>query len=298
MEERMYQREVEMLRQCLEDIESELILSRVGARSGSVDVEGGGFMTRLLEACSEDSDMVNKAFLTTVYEEEESENEDEYKNDLFDDESSNDGELSNENPEDDAVLSRQMRIQNIFTQCGNYRELSQHKSTPMPAKKRKTDSMTDPSTINSEDSTSRMNLREQDFGKNMKENHNPISETSNDIEVYVKWDASKENPEKFITTLKVLKDSTLADLRKLIEIHLVVDQKAFTILRVLQVPKETTTQTSKLPICNNQLRGRLACLRPVKAMQRPNHQLFSPLENKLLPTAPNSHFTKKGNECF
>ncbi|KAL0433258.1 UNVERIFIED_CONTAM: Kinesin-like protein KIN-10A [Sesamum latifolium] len=246
--------------------------------------------------------------------------------------------LSNENPED-AAFSRQLRIQNIFTLCGNYRELSQHSSTPMPAKRRSDniDSITDPSTINSEDSASRMlnetsqlhksiskdilvsdikidqNLREQEFGKlrgsseiakTMKENHNPVDESSDDIEVYVKWEASKENPGKFITALKVLKDSTLADLRKLIEIHLGGDQQAFTFL-VLGDPsgapvpkeKETKTQTSKLPICNNQLRDRLACLRPVKAIQRPNHQPFSPLENRL-PTTPNSHFTKKGDDCF
>ncbi|KAL0433257.1 UNVERIFIED_CONTAM: Kinesin-like protein KIN-10A [Sesamum latifolium] len=58
MEERMFQQQqqVEMLRQRLEDIESELRLSRAG--SASVDMESGGFMKRLLEACSEDSDMV------------------------------------------------------------------------------------------------------------------------------------------------------------------------------------------------------------------------------------------------
>ncbi|KAL0392705.1 UNVERIFIED_CONTAM: Kinesin-like protein KIN-10A [Sesamum radiatum] len=392
MEERMFQQqqEVEMLRQRLEDIESELRLSRAG--SASVETEGGGFMKRLLEACSEDSDMVksmdldrsidmetnvfrkaetngtstvpgftymnnfsegicsfpNKAYLTTVYEEEECNNEDEDKDNLFDEEvqkevieekqmivtpelSSQSPELkrcrlSNENPED-AAFSRQLRIQNIFTLCGNYRELSQHNSTPMPAKRRldDIDSITDLSTINSEDSAPRMlnktsqlhksisNLREQEFGKlrgsseiakNMKENHNLIDETSDDIEVYVKWEASKENPGKFITTLKVLKDSTLADLRKLIEIHLGSNQQAFTFL-VLGDPsgapvpkeKETKTQTSKLPICNNELRGRLACLRPVKAIQRPNHQPFTPLENKL-PTTPNSHFTKNGDDCF
>ncbi|KAL0366894.1 UNVERIFIED_CONTAM: Kinesin-like protein KIN-10A [Sesamum radiatum] len=400
MEERMFQQqqEVEMLRQRLEDIESQLRLSSAG--SASVDMEGGGFMKRLLEACSEDSDMVksmdldrsidmetnvfrkaetsgtsaipgftytnnfsegicsfpNKAFLTTVYEEEECENEDEDKDNLFDKEvqkevieekkmivtpevSSQSPELkrcrlSNENPED-AAFSRQLRIQNIFTLCGNYRELSQHNSTPMPAKTRldNIDSITDLSTINSEDSAARMlnetsqlhksvskdnikidqNLREHEFGKlrdsseiakTMKENHNPIDESSDDIEVYVKWEASKEIPGKFITALKVLKDSTLADLRKLIEIHLGSDQQAFTFL-VLGDPsgapvpkeKESKTQTSRLPICNNQLRGRLACLRPVKAIQRPNHQPFSPLENKL-PTTPNSNFTKKGVECF
>ncbi|KAI3459528.1 hypothetical protein Pfo_016191 [Paulownia fortunei] len=333
MEEKMFQQqqEVEMLRQRLEEIESELRLSRAGS-SASVDMEGGSFMKRLLEVCSEDSDMVksmdldksidmetnvvhkaeinrstaisgypymnnfnegihsfpNKAWLTTVYEEEEYENEED-KDNLFDDEVQKEvieekklmvtPEVSIQNPEktdyfkdtselkglrlynelenpEDAASSRQLRIQNIFTLCGNYRELSQHNSTPMPARKRldNIDSMSNPSKTNVEDSVPRMlnetsqlqksiskdlfvsdeleidqNLGEQDLGKlrgsgeiakNLKENHNSLDESSDDIEVYVKWEASKENPGKFITTLKVLKDSTLADLRKLIEIYL------------------------------------------------------------------------------
>ena len=48
--------------------------------------------------------------------------------------------------------------------------------------------------------------------------------------MYVKWEASKENPGKFITTLKVVKDASLADLRKLIEIYLGADNQAFTFL--------------------------------------------------------------------
>lgn len=65
-----------------------------------------------------------------------------------------------------------------------------------------------------------------------KENLNPVNEDTGAMtEVYVKWEASKENPGKFITTLKVLRDSSLADLRKLIEMHLGEDkQQAFTFL--------------------------------------------------------------------
>ncbi|KAG8373193.1 hypothetical protein BUALT_Bualt12G0145600 [Buddleja alternifolia] len=323
MEERMFQQqqEVEMLRRRLEDIESKLRLSRAG-NGASADMQGGSFMRRLLEVCSEDSDMVksmdldksidmetnnpilgynfnegvdnypNKACLTTVYEEEE------YENDKEDKENSNifdevvEKEIIEEKKmivtpqvssqkDDNAASSRQMRIQNIFTLCGNYRELSQHNTTPIPAEK----------ILNTEDST--------DTAKNFKENHNMLDESSNDLEVYVKWEASKENPGKFITTLKVLKDSTLADLRKLIEIHLGADQQAFTFLALgdylgAPVPKdkEAATQIEKLPNCNNQLRGHLACLRPVKPIQRPSHLPFSPLENKMVATTPNSHVTK------
>ncbi|KAI3469790.1 hypothetical protein Pfo_026453 [Paulownia fortunei] len=405
MEERMFQQqqEVEMLRRRLEEIESELLLSRAG--STSADMEGSGFMKRLLDVCSEDSDMVksmdlvksidmetsvlhkaeihgtaaisgypymnnfseilsfpSKASLTTVFEEEEEyENEEEDKENLFEEEVQKEvieekmiiltPEVSIQNSEKsdylkdtaelrgsvlynepgspkDAASSREIRIQNIFTLCGSYRELPQHSSsTPMPATKM----------LDTEDSDSRMldetsqlqtsfskdllvldkleiDLGEQELeklrgsaemAKNLKENHNPLDEEgSGDIEVYVKWEASKENPGKFITTLKVLKESTLADLRKLIEIHLGGDQQAFAFLvhgdpsgAPVSKEKEATTQTSKLPICHNELRGHLACLRPVKTIQPPSHLPFSPLENKLVNT-PNSHFKKNGDDCI
>ncbi|KAK6145929.1 hypothetical protein DH2020_019798 [Rehmannia glutinosa] len=333
MEERMFQQqqEVEMLRRRLEDIESELRRSRAGSESAEMD--GGNFMKRLLEVCSEDSDMVNfpnKACLTTVFEEDEYENEeDEVQKEVIEekkliftpdfsiqnlDKSENfeGSRLCNvvENP-DDAASCRQLRIQNIFTLCGNYRELSQHNSTPMPAASKKRVDNNETSQLEksiSKDlfvSSDKLELDHNTGEQAVAKNDNPLDERSDDdIEVYVKWEASKENPGKFITRLKVLKDSTLADLRKLIEIHLGVDQQAFTFL-VLGDPsgapvpkeKEATLQTSKLPICNNQLRSHLACLRPVRPIQWPNRQPFSPLENKLA-TTPNSHFKKKGDDCF
>ncbi|KAH6768447.1 P-loop containing nucleoside triphosphate hydrolases superfamily protein [Perilla frutescens var. frutescens] len=406
MEDRILQQqqEVEMLRQRLEEIEYELRLSRAGS-SSSGDMEGGSFMKKLMQVCSEDSDMVksmdldksldletkviyngdingavsgysfmnslsegmfsfpSKRCLTTVYEEEECENEDEDRNSSHCDDEvqkevieekqmivtpdvairtqdkshfSNTAEHEGIRLYDDsentegAAASRQLRIQNIFTLCGNYRELTQHSNTPMPA-----DSMSDPSKTNAEDSASRMindisqlkkSISEDfvvsdkldegdvDLGKlrdsgelanDLEEDHNPLDESSNNIEVYVKWEASKENQGKFITTMKVLKDSTLADLRKLIEKHLGGDQQSFTFLALgdpsgAPVPKEkeATTQTSKLPICKNQLRGHLACLRPVKAVQWPGRQPFSPLENKVATTTPIPHLMKKVDECF
>lgn len=337
MEEKIFQQqqEVEMLRQRLEEIECELRLSRAGS-SSSVDMEGGSFMKKLMQVCSEDSDMVksmdldksldletkviynadingatalsgypfmnslgeemysfsNKRCLTTVYEEEECD-EDEDKNSQYDDEVQKEvieekqmivtPDVAKSNQEkpplidtaelqglrlyddsentEDAASSRQLRIQNIFTLCGNYRELSQHSNTPTPATKTSdnNDFTSDPSQTNAEDAASRMindisqlknsiskdfvvsdilDVGEADLGKlrgsgelakNL-EDHNPLDESSNNIEVYVKWEASKENQGKFITTLKVSKDSTLADLRKLIEKHLGGDQQAFTFL--------------------------------------------------------------------
>ncbi|KAL8486671.1 hypothetical protein ACS0TY_023385 [Phlomoides rotata] len=363
MEAKMFQQqqEVEMLRQRLEEIESELRLSRAG--NSSVDMEGGSFMKRLMDACSDDSDMVksmdldksldmetnvvcradvngtstisgyhflegpfsypNKACLTTVYEEEEYENEDE-DNDQFDDDEVKevveekqmivtpqvalleDAYNEPENTEESAS-SRQLRIQNIFTLCGNYRELSQNCTTPVP----KTN--TEHPASGMIDDTPKLDLGEHELdkvrgpdelAKNLEEDHNPLDDddplvVSDGIEVYVKWEASKENPGKLISTLKVLKDSTLADLRKLIEIHLGGDQQAFTFL-VLGDPagapvpkeKEATTRADKLPVCNNQLPGHLACLRPVMPVQWPNRQPFSPLENKV-PTTPISQCIKK-----
>ncbi|KAA8548912.1 hypothetical protein F0562_000596 [Nyssa sinensis] len=235
--------------------------------------------------------------------------------------------------------SRRLRIQNIFTLCGNYRELSQHTTIPIPAKKRFEDFDPDSSPVRTigEDSTVQKsfneisqlhesvaadplasnklenkqkltqpqihNIRDSDERVlESKENFNPEKEITGDqVEVYVKWEASKENPGKFISILNVAKDSTLADLRKLIEIHLGADKQAFTFLVFgdptgAPVPreKEATLQASKLPICNNQLGSHLACLRPVKGSQCPNHIPFSPLENKL-PGTPNSHLMQQGD---
>ncbi|XP_048234930.1 kinesin-like protein KIN-10A isoform X2 [Ricinus communis] len=204
----------------------------------------------------------------------------------------------------DASSSRLVRIQNIFTLCGNYRELSQHSNTRVPATKMFEDTNPQSSLLMTpgEDCAIRNSGKENSpIQKNLydimtlasKENHNPSKE-SNDgqIDVHVKWEASKGNNGKFITTLKVVKDATLADLRKLIEIYLAADNQPFSFI-VLGDPtgapvpkeKESTLHAIKLPICNNQSHGYLACLRPA------NHLPLSPvpatpLESKLLPVTP------------
>lgn len=90
-----------------------------------------------------------------------------------------------------------------------------------------------------------------DSGKNLsdtmalasKENYNPLKEHCDaQIDVHVKWEASKRNNGKFITTLKVVKDATLSDLRKLIEIHLGADNREFSFL-VLGVSYPLLAQT-------------------------------------------------------
>ncbi|CAI9775995.1 unnamed protein product [Fraxinus pennsylvanica] len=215
----------------------------------------------------------NKAFLSTVYEEDEEENGEQDKENLIDDEEVQKEvieekkmivtpECSIQYPEQIDASSRQKRIQNIFTLCGNYRELSQHNRTPVPTQKRleTIDSLLTPSKREGEHSvklmlgdlsqlqnsisknlsaSSKQNLGKKGLGKVMgsaekakilKENHNPLDESTGDMEVYVKWETLKENHGKLIATLKVLKDSTFADLRKLIEIHLGGEQQEFAFL--------------------------------------------------------------------
>ncbi|KAJ8639228.1 hypothetical protein MRB53_015922 [Persea americana] len=137
----------------------------------------------------------------------------------------------------------------------------------------------------------------------LKENNIPNDEDGL-LEVYVKWEASKENPGKFITKLKVLKNSSLEDLRKLIETHLSKgnNKQEFTFLMLgdptgapVLNEKEATIQASKLPICNSHISSHLACLRPIKkAIQRPNHLPFSSLENKLSVASNNLSMIDQG----
>ncbi|XVF38493.1 hypothetical protein REPUB_Repub20aG0106800 [Reevesia pubescens] len=179
-------------------------------------------------------------------------------------------ELTPKRTDSDAASSRRLRIQNIFTLCGNQRELSQQIRTPTPAKAMP--ETIDPRVMISSDdsvvkSLNKENSPVQSWGlslaglmaASLKENKNPSSDCSDaQIEVFVKWEASKENSGKFITTLKVVKDATLADLRKLIEIYLGADNQAFTFLVLgdpngapVQKENEATVKASKLPICNN-----------------------------------------------
>ncbi|KAM1087216.1 hypothetical protein ACFX2B_012618 [Malus domestica] len=212
-------------------------------------------------------------------------------------------EHSNGKPDD-----RLVRIRNIFTLCGNYRELSQHIPSQAP-------------TVASVKSENEQKLVEPEINKSRvcderalasKENCDPSNEgtDSDTTEVYVKWEGSKENPGKFITTLKVVKDATLADLRKLIEIYLGPDNQAFTFLMLgdpsgasVAKEKEAATQATKLPLCDNQSNGYLACLRPLKGMQSPSQLLpLSPLplnslENQL-PLTPTSCFSVQGGDCM
>ncbi|XP_039071226.1 kinesin-like protein KIN-10A isoform X2 [Hibiscus syriacus] len=329
MEERILQQqeEVEMLRKRLQEIEFELRSSKdVNEESeSSNELDGSSFAKRLVGiygdevpgmVMSMELDMNDpepyvhaanqsetdfppqfgiKAGLTTVYEEEETEEEDEEVEKVIIEEKricSNEKTFESATPtQPDSDTSRLLRIQNIFTLCGNQRELSQQTRTPA-----KSSAITEtvephwPFVMVADDSVVR-SLN--------KENQIPDECTDGQVDVYVKWESSKENSGKFITTLKVANDATLADLRKLIDIYLDVDNQAFSFLVLgdptgATVPKENEAifKASKLPICNN---GYLACLRPAKGLQITNHLPLSPLENKL-PLAASTRLLNQGDD--
>ncbi|KAK8548648.1 hypothetical protein V6N13_054574 [Hibiscus sabdariffa] len=324
MEERILQQqeEVEMLRKRLQEIEFELRSSRDGKQENesSNELDGSSFAKRLVgiygdeipgmvmsmeldmndpEPFIHDVKHTDKAAnksetdfapqfgakpgLTTVYEEEETEEEDEEVEKVIIEEKRI---CSNEKAFEstDSDTSRLLRIQNIFTLCGNQRELSHQTINPTPAKSAITE------TIDPHWSSVMVDPDDSVVKSLNKENQIPSDEcTDGQIDVYVKWESSKENPGKFITTLKVTQGATLADLRKLIDIYLDVDNQPFTFL-VLGDPtgatvlkeNEAIVKASKLPICNN---GYLACLRPAKGHQT-NHLPLSPLQLTPLPLTP------------
>ncbi|XP_047310628.1 kinesin-like protein KIN-10A [Impatiens glandulifera] len=180
---------------------------------------------------------------------------------------------------------RRLTIQNIFSLCGNYREV-------LSQQQQEHNNMIEVAAVGDDDFSNNNN--------NSKENKNPYSSSSigDLVDVYVKWEVSMRDQQhagKFITTLKVTRNATLADLRKQIEMHLLLvgasdkkQQQSFTFL-VLGDPtgapvdreKEATVQASKLPVCNE---GHLACLRPTKGAII-HHQGVSNYHH-LLPLSP------------
>lgn len=202
----------------------------------------------------------NKSFLSTVFEEEEEGNDsegdkenppvEEVQKEVIEEKTTCSGMLnhdllhvstvedrSDDLSSDTAPSSRKELIQNIFKLCGNSRELSQQciTTTPsVPAEKRvkDTESKSPPVKEIGEDSPIRkIHNFSTEKVHDSKENFNPTSESIGvDLEVHVKWEAaSKENP-GIITTLKVVKGSTLADLRKLVEIQLGADNQELNFL--------------------------------------------------------------------
>ncbi|KAH0470205.1 hypothetical protein IEQ34_001763 [Dendrobium chrysotoxum] len=211
----------------------------------------------------------------------------------------------------DSDFTRRTRIQNIFRLCGNHRELAQQAPVPTPMNRKPKDASMQSSPScqykelitkeshsvefvlqpkPSENSISRLSASERETES--KENKEPLGvEAADMMNVCVRWEASKELSRNMIMKLSVRRNSTLSDLRKLIETHLeeASNNQAFTFLLLADplgapVPKEkeATVFVSKLPTCNNQLNSHLACLRPTKnTVQWPNQFPFSSLENTL-----------------
>ncbi|XP_010450058.1 PREDICTED: kinesin-like protein KIN-10A [Camelina sativa] len=252
----------------------------------------------------------DRVCLSTVFEEEEVEEEEEKV--IVEDKSIclvttpmpsfNSEGVSKENcfnsaDDKESASSRRLRIQNIFTLCGNQRELSQHggheedqANNDAPLDKK--DNQLYPTT----------NKAEALAVEEAKENKISVDERKDgQIDIYVKWETTADNPRKPITTLRVTKDATLADLRKLIEIYLGSDNQAFTFLKLgepcgaqVAKEKESTVQASSLPFCNGH--AYLATLRPGKSSQlqslTPASPLpLTPIENKMQFTTPISRVT-------
>ncbi|XP_047319302.1 kinesin-like protein KIN-10A [Impatiens glandulifera] len=185
--------------------------------------------------------------------------------------SSHDDEKENEKG---GLDCRKLTIQNIFTLCGNYREL--------PTTQQQQSITEDGVLLTSENPIS-----EEEKENCYKKCGLDLDLDLDFVDVYVKWEASKEqNAGKFITTLKVRTNATLADLRKQIEMKLDDNKQSFTFLALgdptgapVGREKEGSVQAIKLPVCNE---GYLACLRPAKG----NHVVpFSNIDNILAAAA-------------
>ncbi|OQU85924.1 hypothetical protein SORBI_3004G339500 [Sorghum bicolor] len=115
------------------------------------------------------------------------------------------------------------------------------------------------------------------------------------LEVYIKWESGS-----LIKGLKVLHNSCLSDLRKLIEAHFEEvgskqQQHQFTFLLLgdpsgapVSRDKEASVQISRLPHWNNQPDSYLACLRAAKKPAVDNMP-FSPLDSKLNTVLKDAH---------
>ncbi|KAL8167579.1 hypothetical protein V2J09_009078 [Rumex salicifolius] len=374
MEEKIFhqQQEVELLRRRLEEMELELTRSRDGSSSegSGPELDGTtGLARRLKELYSDDDPSMIKSMdldmgdqetygkevkivggnsyfvvpslpermcLSTVYEDEELEEDDEKPSKPEDEEVekevieekrvlNNTGSSVRLDENLDTAASRKMRIQNIFTLCGNHRELNQAITATSPAKDDLLESEwtntdftvdTDSSCVVLTESVNELKPVISPTVKsvtppNQKENMKPGGKADDEIslggslEVYVKWEATKENPGKLISKLKVAKDASLADLRKMVEISLGGAAQDFVFLSLgdasglpVAREKEGTVAATTLPACNSQLGGHLACLRLSSSsstrmssifsavQQQQQHVMpFNSLENKLPMTA-------------
>ncbi|CAA6673274.1 unnamed protein product [Spirodela intermedia] len=270
-----------------------------------------------------------KVLLSTVFEANEEEEESEgaeqevVEKEVVEDDPFSGGKSVSSDGAGDADSARRTRIHNIFRLCGSHRDLGKHakifavskpetavvtpelESQALPPPQH--DSRLAEGPVPSVDDLSKSLLRQQMPKRNTsseKENDGPAGVDALQ-DVYVKWEASSgdSSGNNLIKKLKVLEDSNLAELRKLIEAQLDemdAGQEEFTFLSLRE--SEATFQVSKLPARNNLLGGYLACLRPTKTMMTQQsaagvrHLPFSPLENRILVDAVTP--LSKIDDCF
>nr|AMS24258.1 kinesin OrphII protein [Marsilea vestita] len=107
---------------------------------------------------------------------------------------------------------------------------------------------------------------------------------SDKLEVYVKWETSKESSGKLINAIRIKRNSTLADLRKELEKQMPESNHDFSFLMLgdpsgapVDRESENALRVVSLPDCHTQRDRKLACLRPhVKRHALP----LAPLENQ------------------
>ncbi|KAF8691693.1 hypothetical protein HU200_040079 [Digitaria exilis] len=130
-----------------------------------------------------------------------------------------------------------------------------------------------------------------------KENSFAGQEQQDDLlDVYIKWESGN-----LIKGLKLLQNSCLSDLRKLIEAHFKEaggkQHHEFTFLLLKDASgapvsrdKEASVQVTKLPHWNDHPESYLACLRAAKK-PTVDHMPFSPLDSKLNSAVKDAHLT-------
>ncbi|KAK8934721.1 Kinesin-1 [Platanthera zijinensis] len=183
-----------------------------------------------------------KVCLSTVFERDDEGEDRESLEEEVDKEVVDDHQPQNLSNGKESESTRRTRIQNIFRLCGNHRELAQQIKVSTPSKSKPEDAdilHSSPSSLGKEigfkenhsvefalptkPGGTSVALLTSVYGldQESKENKEPRGVESADMmDVYVKWEASKELSGNTIRKLKVLKNSTLCDLRKLIETHL------------------------------------------------------------------------------
>ncbi|CAO2040271.1 unnamed protein product [Urochloa humidicola] len=233
--------------------------------------------------------------------------------------------------EPDDPATRKHRIENIFRLCGNHREIAKKPKIQSPAKVFGDENKSPAKQVFGDAKKSPV---KQAFGDENKEpsawietpmcdvkvTDSPVSSQLSPIvcqvveecdqnkensvagqkekddlfEVYIKWESGN-----LIKGLKLLQNSCLSDLRKLIEAHFEEtgskQQDQFTFLLLgdpsgapVSREKEASVQISKLPHWNNQPDSYLACLRVAKK-PTVDHMPFSPLDSKLNSVVNDAH---------